>query len=354
MVEKIQISLDAMGGDNAPRIVIEGAALALERHQDIAYHIFGDEMKIAPLLDEYPKLKLSTKVHHSDLVVKMDDNPSQALRHARKGASMWLAIESVKNRESKVAVSAGNTGALMALSKFSLKTMANIGRPAIAAIWPTLRGESVVLDMGATIGADAKQLVDFSILGSTMAHVLYRRKKPTVGLLNIGVEEVKGLEEIRTAGKILREADLPFLDYVGFIEGDDVGKGTTDVVVTEGFVGNIALKMAEGTAKQIASYIRSSMESNWRSKIGYLLAKPAFDDLREKMDPRKLNGGVFLGLNGIVIKSHGGTDGEGFSAAVEMAYQMAGNNLIEDITRDLVHYHRNGFDIDSTAEQEAK
>ena len=203
--------------------------------------------------------------------------------------------------------------------------MANIERPAIAAIWPTTRGESVVLDVGATIGADAQQLIDFAILGGAMARALFGVQRPTVGLLNIGVEEVKGLEEVRTAGRLLRETPLRSLDYAGFVEGDDLGKGTVDVVVTEGFAGNIALKTAEGTAKQIGSYLRSAMNRTFMSKIGYLFAKGAFDLLREKMDPRKVNGGVFLGLNGIVIKSHGGTDAEGYASAIDLAYDMVKN-----------------------------
>jgi glycerol-3-phosphate acyltransferase PlsX len=257
---------------------------------------------------------------------------------------MWRSIEAVKTGHADVAVSAGNTGALMAMSKFCLRTMANIERPAIAAIWPTMRGESIVLDVGATIGADAQQLIDFALLGGAMARILFSIERPTVGLLNIGVEEVKGLEEVRTAGRLLREANLRSLTYAGFVEGDDLGKGVVDVVVTEGFAGNIALKTAEGTARQIGSYLRAAMNRTWRAKLGYLLAKDAFDRLREKMDPGKVNGGVFLGLNGIVIKSHGGTDAEGFAAAVELAYDMARNDLMNKISQDLKNYHRGRFE----------
>ncbi len=206
----------------------------------------------------------------------MDDKPSQALRYGRWKSSMWLAIEAVKKGEADVAVSAGNTGALMAMAKFNLKTMAGIERPAIAAIWPTLRGESVVLDLGATIGADTQHLVDLAVMGSAMARILFDIDRPTVGLLNIGVEEVKGLDEVREAGQLLRERNLPHLDYIGFVEGDDIGKGTVDVVVTEGFAGNIALKTAEGTARQIAGYLRSAMTRTIWAKIGYLFARGAF------------------------------------------------------------------------------
>ncbi len=351
MAKAVRISLDVMGGDNAPAIVLAGAEIALERRPDIEFLLFGNEKIALPMLADYPRLKASSTFHHCEVSVNMDDKPSQALRQGRWRSSMWRSIEAVKNGDAGVAVSAGNTGALMAMSKFCLRTMANIDRPAIAAIWPTLRGESVVLDVGATIGADAQQLIDFSILGGAMARALFGKQRPAVGLLNIGVEEVKGLEEVRTAGRLLRDADLPSLKYAGFVEGDDVGQGSVDVVVTEGFAGNIALKTAEGTAKQIGSYLRSAMQRTLRAKIGYVLAKGAFDRLRQKMDPRNLNGGVFLGLNGIVIKSHGGTDGEGFASAVELAYDMVRNELIHKIAQDLVHYHRGG--LIAEAEQDA-
>ena len=227
----------------------------------------------------------------------------------------------------------------MAMAKFCLRMMSEVERPAIAAIWPTLRGESIVLDVGATIGADSRQLMDFSVMGAAMARALFEIERPTVGLLNVGVEEIKGQEDVKEAGRMLREADLPALHYSGFVEGDDLGKGTVDVVVTEGFSGNIALKTAEGTARQIAEYLRAAMSRTWLAKIGYVLAKGAFDRLREKMDPRKVNGGVFLGLNGIVIKSHGGTDAEGFAAAVDVGYDMARNDLRAKIEQDLNEFH---------------
>jgi glycerol-3-phosphate acyltransferase PlsX len=269
----------------------------------------------------------------------MSDKPSQALRQGRWKSSMWKAIEAVKTGEASVCISAGNTGALMAMSKFCLRTMASIERPAIAAIWPNIRSESVVLDVGATIGADSHQLIDFAILGAAMARALFSIEKPTVGLLNVGVEEIKGQEEVKEAGRLLREAAMPSMTYHGFVEGDDISKGTVDVVVTEGFSGNIALKTAEGTARQIGSYLRSAMNRTWRARLGYLLARPAFERLREKMDVRKSNGGVFLGLNGIVVKSHGGTDDQGFAAAVELGYDMVRNSLIERIKADLDTFH---------------
>ena len=307
---------------------------------DIVFELYGDEAVVAPLLKQYPRVAAASTLHHCEVSVAMDDLPSQALRKGRWKSSMWKAIEAIKTDTADVAVSAGNTGALMAMSKFCLRSMAEIERPAIAAIWPTLRGDSIVLDVGATIGADSTQLVDFTLLGGAMARAVFGIEKPTIGLLNIGVEEVKGLEEVRKAGKIIREAELPFLDYKGFVEGNDIGVGTVDVVVTEGFSGNIALKTAEGTARQLAGYLRSSMSRSWMAKIGYMFAKGAFDRLRTRMDPRKVNGGVFLGLNGIVIKSHGGTDAEGFASAVELGYDMVRNGLLEKISTDIAHYYR--------------
>ena len=334
------IAIDAMGGDHGPKVTITGAALALERRPDTRFMLFGDETAMREALADYPALQAASSLHHCEISVRMEDKPSQALRQGRHKSSMWRAIDAVKTGEADVAVSAGNTGALMAMAKFCLRTMAEIERPAIAAIWPTLRGQSIVLDVGATIGADAQQLIDFSMMGGAMARVLFGLERPTVGLLNIGVEEVKGQDEIREAGRLLKETPIERIDYHGFVEGDDLGKGTVDVVVTEGFTGNIALKTAEGTAKQIAAYLRAAMTRTWLAKLGYMLAKSAFDRLRDKMDPRKVNGGVFLGLNGIVIKSHGGTDAEGFAAAIDLADAMARHDLMNKIAADLESFHR--------------
>nr|WP_295463357.1 phosphate acyltransferase PlsX [Mesorhizobium sp.] len=335
----IRISIDAMGGDHGPDIVMPGLLRVAERRPDVRFLIYGHEEAVSPHFIKYPRLRAISQFTHCDVSVRMDDKPSQALRHGRWKSSMWKAIEAVKAGEADVCISAGNTGALMAMSKFCLRTMAQIERPAIAAIWPTTRGESVVLDVGATIGADAHQLIDFAILGSAMARAVFGIERPSVGLLNIGVEEIKGQEDVKEAGSLLRAAELKSMNYHGFVEGDDLGKGTTDVVVTEGFAGNIALKTAEGTARQIAEYLRSAMSRTLMAKIGYVFAKGAFDRLREKMDVRKINGGVFLGLNGIVVKSHGGTDDEGFASAVELGYDMARNGLIEKIRADLGQFH---------------
>ncbi len=340
MPQKVRIALDAMGGDHGPSVVVPGAEISLERHPDTEFILFGDQVVLEPLVAARPRLKAAAKLVHTDVVVTMDAKPSQALRQGRWKSSMWLAIDAVKKGEADVAVSAGNTGALMAMAKFNLRTMAGIERPAIAALWPTLRGESIVLDVGASIGADVDHLVDLAVMGSAMARVLFDLERPTVGLLNIGVEEVKGLEEVREAGAILRDANLPFLDYVGFVEGDDIGKGTVDVVVTEGFAGNIALKAAEGTARQVGEYLRAAFSRTWQAKLGYLLARKALQTLRDKMDPNKVNGGVFLGLNGIVIKSHGGTDAEGFAAAVDVGYDMVRYELMSKINQTLIRHAR--------------
>jgi glycerol-3-phosphate acyltransferase PlsX len=335
MPHKVRIALDAMGGDHGPSVVIAGAEVSLIRHPDTEFILFGDRATVEPLLQAHPRVKAAARFVHTDVAVKMDEKPSQALRHGRWKSSMWLTLDAVKKGEADVAVSAGNTGALMVMAKFNLKMMAGIDRPAIACVWPTLKGESIVLDVGASIGADAEHLIHLAAMGSAMARVLFDLDRPTVGLLNIGVEEVKGLEPVREAGRMLREGQLPHLDYVGFVEADEIGKGAVDVIVTEGFAGNIALKAAEGTARQMGEYLRSAMMRTLRAKLGYLFAREAFRAVREKMDPRKANGGVFLGLNGIVIKSHGGTDAEGFAAAVDIGYDMVRYELLAKIGQAL-------------------
>jgi glycerol-3-phosphate acyltransferase PlsX len=335
MSQPVRISLDAMGGDSGPSVVVPGAALALERHPDVRFLMFGNEALIRPLVAADERLKNAVDIRHTEVAIGMDDRPSQAVRAGRGKSSMWKAVQAVRDGEADAAVSAGNTGALMAMAKICLKTMADVERPAIAAIWPTTRGESIVLDVGASIGADAAHLVDMAVMGAAMAHIVFDLDRPTVGLLNVGVEEIKGNEIVKEAARILKEADLPHLAYHGFVEGDDIGKGTVDVVVTEGFTGNIALKTAEGTAKQIGEYLKSAMTRTMMAKVGYLFAKRSFDALREKMDPRKVNGGVFLGLDGVVIKSHGGTDALGFASAIDIAYDMAHYELMRTI-RDML------------------
>jgi glycerol-3-phosphate acyltransferase PlsX len=340
MTDRVRIALDAMGGDHGPGVVLAGADLALSRHPESEFLLFGNASLVASLLDASPRLKSRSRLVHTEVAVRMEDKPSQALRYGRWKSSMWLSIDAVKKGDADMAVSAGNTGALMAMSKFNLKTLPGIERPAIAALWPTLRGESIVLDVGASIGADADHLVDLALMGAATARILFDLPRPTVGLLNIGVEEAKGLEQVREAGRILREESFAELDYRGFVEGDDIGRGKVDVVVTEGFAGNIALKTAEGTARQIGEYLRGAMSRSLSARIGYVFARSAFRQLRERMDPRRANGGVFLGLNGIVIKSHGGTDAEGFAAAIELGHGVVKDELLARIRTALARHTR--------------
>jgi glycerol-3-phosphate acyltransferase PlsX len=338
MGSPITIALDAMGGDFGPSVVIPAAALSLIRHPETHYVIFGRESEILEQMTAHSPLAGVSRIVHTDVAVSMEDKPSQALRHGRWKSSMWRALQAVKNGEAQAAVSAGNTGALMAMAKFCLRTLPGIERPAIAALWPTLSSESVVLDVGANVGADARSLVDCAGMGAALARALFQVEKPTVGLLNIGVEEIKGLDEVKAAAAALRNESLP-IEYKGFIEGDDLGKGLVDVVVTEGFSGNIALKTAEGTAKQIGAYLRAAMNRSFLARIGAILAQGAFQALRAKMDTRKMNGGIFLGLNGLVIKSHGGADSVGFASAIDLGYDMAASGLVASIGRDVERFH---------------
>ena len=335
MSQKVRIALDAMGGDFGASVVVPGAAISLTRHPDTEFLLYGDSALINKELQAHPALKAVSEVIHTDVAVSMHDKPSQALRRGRKTSSMWQSIEAVKTGKADVVVSAGNTGALMAMARFCLRTLPGVDRPAIAAVWPTLRGDSVVLDLGASIGGDAEHLRTLAVMGSAMARVLFDLERPTVGLLNIGVEEIKGGEEIRAAADLLRAMNSPQFDFIGFVEGDGIGKGAADVIVSEGFAGNIALKAAEGTARQISEYLRSAMSRTWRSKLGYLFARQAFRSLKDKMDPNKSNGGVFLGLNGVVVKSHGGTSADGFAYAVDVGYDMVRYDLLTKINQTL-------------------
>ncbi len=339
MAKPVRVAIDAMGGDYGPSVIVPGAAIALERRPDLQFILVGDQSKIEAALQAHARLREVTQVRHSDVAISMDEKPSQALRHGRRVSSMWMALEAVRKGEADCALSAGNTGALMAMSKFCVRTMPQIDRPAIACLWPTTRGESIVLDVGATIGADAQHLVNLAIMGSAMARIVFDLERPTVGLLNVGVEEVKGIEEVKAAGRMLRDAQLPSLNYHGFVEGDDIGRGTVDVVVTEGFAGNIALKTAEGTAKQIGGYLRDAMSRTIMSRIGYFFARKAFAALKDKMDPRRANGGVFLGLDGVVIKSHGGADPLGIAVAIEIGYDMVRHELLGKIRDSIALAH---------------
>lgn len=331
------IALDAMGGDHGPSVVVPGAALSLERHPALSFIFYGDEAAIKSVLASHPALAAKSRVVHTALTIGMHEKPSQALRRA-KGSSMWMPLEAVKTGEAHAAVSAGNTGALMAIAKLVLRPIAGIERPAIAALWPTVKSESIVLDVGANIGATASQLSDFALMGAAMARAIFHIERPSVGLLNVGVEEIKGNEDVKAAHALLKGSELP-LDYKGFVEGDQIGQGAVDVVVVEGFAGNIALKTAEGTARQIGTYLKGAMTSSLVTKIGALLARGGFHVLKEKMDPRRVNGGTFLGLNGIAVKSHGGTDAYGFASAVDLAYEMADSGLIARLAADIDNFH---------------
>lgn len=349
----LTIALDGMGGDHGPETTIGGADLACIRHPQVRFLIFGDEAVMRPVLEKFPRVAAVSEIIHTDVAISMDELPSQALRRGRRTSSMWLAIDAVKTGRAQVAVSAGNTGALMAMSKVILKTMPNVERPALAALWPSMRGESVVLDLGATIGPGALQLVQFAVMGEAFARILFGLERPTVGLLNIGQEEVKGTEQVKEAAQILRTADLN-LDFRGFVEGDDIAKGTTDVVVTDGYTGNIALKTAEGTARLIVDFLRSALNSSLFSRLGYLLAQSAFKALSKKLDPRSSNGAVFLGLNGLVVKSHGGTDGEGFAYAIDVAVDVAAADLVQKIMADLGPLEGLKLSGDKAGEQSTK
>jgi glycerol-3-phosphate acyltransferase PlsX len=330
---QLTIALDAMGGDNAPQSVLNGANLARKRFPHVRFLLVGDEARLAPMLDRLPRLKKVTTIRHTDQVVTDDAKPSIALRSGR-GSSMRLAIDAVHEGAAAGIVSAGNTGALMAMSKFVLKTLAGIDRPAMASFFPTLRGESVMLDLGANIECTADNLVQFAIMGEVFARTVLGLMRPTVGLLNVGSEELKGNDAVRTAAARLKEMNLP-IDFHGFIEGNDIAAGTVDVIVADGFTGNIALKTAEGTARLYSEFLRQAFRSSTVSALGYLLARPALRKLRRRVDPRRYNGAVFLGLNGIVVKSHGGSDSLSFATAIGVAVDMAVNGFIDTIRGEL-------------------
>ena len=327
------IALDAMGGDFGPDVVIPGAAISLTRQPNLSFIAFGKEAAIKAALSKHPALAAKTRIVHTDFAIASDEKPSQAMRRG-KGSSMWLALEAVKTGQAQAAVSGGNTGALMAMAKLILRPLPGIERPAIAALWPTVKGECIVLDVGANIGATSQQLVDFAFMGAAMARALFHSERPSVGLLNVGSEDIKGADEVKEAHAWIKEHDLK-INYKGFVEGDEIGHSVVDVVVVEGFAGNIALKTAEGTARQIGQYIKDAMSSSILSKVGALLARGGFMALKDRMDPRRVNGGTFLGLNGIAIKSHGGSDALGFASAIDLAYEMADSGLIDHLTADL-------------------
>ncbi len=321
-----------MGGDSAPRVVVEGIDLALDRHPDIDYLLFGDEEQLIPLLKQFPRVKAVCRVRHADDVVTNTERPSIALRSGRN-SSMRLAIDAVAEGDAAGVISAGNTGALMAMAKFVLKTLPGIDRPAIASYLPTQRGRSVMLDLGANVDCDADNLVQFAVMGEVFARNVLGLEQPSVAILNIGAEDLKGNQFVKEAFTTLQESDLP-IKFDGFVEGDDIGAGTVDVIVTDGFTGNIALKTVEGTANLFSHLLKQALMSSPISRLGALIARPALNVFRMRMDPRRYNGAMFLGLNGVCVKSHGGTDAFGFANAINVAEEMITNKLNNGIKED--------------------
>ena len=332
VAQNLTVSIDAMGGDAGPGIVVAALARSVLRHPKVTYLLHGDEGVLKPLVARRAKLAGRVEVRHAAERVRMDDKPSQALRRGRN-TSMWHAIEAVAKGEAQVVISAGNTGALMAMSMFQLHTIQGIDRPAIASVWPTKRGQTVVLDVGANVESDAQQLVDFAVMGEAFARAVLGLERPSVGLLNVGAEDVKGHDAVKGAAQILRSVKLP-MEFAGFVEGSDIAEGTVDVVVTDGFTGNIALKTAEGTAKLVVHFLRSALKRSLLGRLGAVLASGALNALRRKLDPRTSNGGIFLGLAGVVVKSHGSTDALGFASALDMAIDMADAGVIPKIITD--------------------
>ncbi len=332
MIQSLTIALDAMGGDNAPKVVVRGVALARIRHPQVRYLLFGDERRVAPLIRRKPKLRKIISLVHTDKVVPGDMKPSLALRQGR-GSSMWASIEAVHDGRAAAVVSAGNTGALMAMAKTILGTLPGIDRPAIAAYFPTLRGESVMLDLGAYVECDANNLVQFAVMGEVFARTVLGLQQPTIGLLNVGEEPVKGRDAVKAASAILRDSRLP-IRFEGFVEGDDIAAGSVDVVVTDGFTGNIALKTAEGTAHLLREFVRQAFKSSLLAKLGFVLARRALKKMHVRTDPRRYNGAMFLGLNGIAVKSHGSTDALGFASAIDVAIDLAAGGFNDRIKEE--------------------
>ncbi|WP_376094087.1 phosphate acyltransferase PlsX [Roseomonas sp. CCTCC AB2023176] len=322
------LAVDAMGGDHAPDSVLDGLDQAAERHPGARFLLIGDESRLTGLLARRPRAAALCSVRHAPEAIPGDMKPTAALRV--RGSSMRMAIDAVAAGEADGVVSAGNTGALMALAKIVLRTMPEIDRPALAAIGPSARGDVVLLDLGANVTYEARNLVEFAVMGDAFARAVLGLPNPTIGLMNVGSEELKGDERVRQAAEIIRDSHIG-PNFRGFIEGHDITAGTTDVVVTDGFTGNVALKTGEGALKLVGTLLRQVFNSSVPARMGYLLARPALDRLREWMDPRRYNGAVLIGLNGVVVKSHGGTDGMGFAHAVDVAMDMVTHGFNERI-----------------------
>jgi glycerol-3-phosphate acyltransferase PlsX len=326
------LAIDAMGGDDAPAMVIDGLEVAAERHPTARFLLVGHENQLAPLLAKRRRAYAVCTIRHAPDMITADMKPTAALRSRR--SSMRLAIDAVANGEASGVVSAGNTGALLTLAKIVIKALPGIDRPAMAAIGPSARGDVVMLDLGANVQCDVRNLVEFAVMGDVFARTVLGLPKPSIGLLNVGSEELKGDETVRQAAEILRASHIG-PQFHGFIEGHDITAGTTDVVVTDGFTGNVALKTGEGALKLIGDLLRQVFNRSLASRIAYLLAKPGLDRLREWLDPRRYNGAVMVGLNGVVVKSHGGTDAQGFAHAVDVAVDMVIHRFNDHIREDL-------------------
>jgi phosphate acyltransferase len=326
------LAVDAMGGDRAPAVVIDGLEIAAERHPSARFLLVGDEAQIAPLLARHKRASAACTVRHAPDAIGNEMKPTAALRARR--SSMRLAIDAVAGGEASGVVSAGNTGALMAIAKIVLRTLPGIDRPAMAAIGPSARGDVVMLDLGANVQCDTRNLVQFAIMGDVFARTVLGLPAPSIGLLNVGSEELKGDDILRDAAEILRASHIA-PQFHGFVEGDDIAAGTTDVVVTDGFTGNVALKTGEGALKLIGQLLRQVFSGSIAGRLAYVLVRPSLDRLREWLDPRRYNGAVMVGLNGVVVKSHGGTDAEGFAHAVDVAMDMVVNRFNDLIRQDL-------------------
>jgi len=337
MPSSLTISIDAMGGDDAPAAVVAGVALAARRGDGARFLLHGHKDELQPLLRQHPDAAEASEIRHTETWVSMTDKPADLRR--KRGSSMWNAVDSVKRGEADVVVSAGNTGALMAIAKIVLRMKEGVHRPAIAASWPNPKGYSVVLDVGANVEVHETQLVEFAIMGEAFCRAVHGVERPSVGLLNVGAEDMKGNRVVQGAARLLQEAHLD-LDYHGYVEGNDISLGVVDVVVTDGFTGNVALKTAEGTAKLVGGVIREGLTSSPLSRLGALLARGGLRLIRSRMDPRNVNGGVFLGLNGIVVKSHGDTDAVGFAQALRVALDMAGSSYLSEIEKNLARLAR--------------
>jgi phosphate acyltransferase len=338
-----RIAIDAMGGDSGPVAMLAGAAKALKRDPSLQFVIYGDEASVGHELEHHQSLVAAATIIHSPEAIDASEKPTQAIRRART-TSMGMAINAVKEGKADAAVSGGNTGALMAMSKLALRTMPGIDRPALAALLPTLgERDCVMLDLGANTECDAQNLVQFAVMGSAYARTVLGIAKPRVKLLNIGTEELKGTDELKEAASLLREADyLPFR-FDGFTEGDQLSRGNVDVVVTDGFSGNIALKTAEGTARFVTDLLRRAFKSSLRSKAGFALSQPALNLLKVHLDPNNHNGAVFLGLNGLVVKSHGAANPKGVANAIGVACGMVRNDIIRKIGDDLDNFRAHAF-----------